>query len=292
MKFYTWVVKEEMYLHEWFKSMHVSSNKMNYLIDNGCCFVSSKRLKRDDILKINDYLFIDLSNYEQNNIKTYKYPLKILYENDYIIVIDKPSGFIVHSDGVSTAPTVQDMVMAYLKEKNEDSCAFPAHRLDKDTTGCLLFCKDIITLSYYSNLFQTSNILKTYYAMVEGIFRGEKTVNMPIGKDRHVNGKMVATPKGLPATSIFKSVKVIKNFTLVKVSLKSGRTHQIRVHASLINHPLVGDSLYGSKTSYKRILLHSYLLSFIEISSGKKIEITAKLPNDLDNFCIFIAKKP
>lgn len=284
MEYFTWEITYQTTLIDWFKNMHLSKNKINFLIDNNCCFVCSMALKRDSILNVGDFLMIDLSKFESPISSHDKFDLEILYEDDYLIIVNKKPGFIVHSDGVTLQPTIQDMVISYLRAKNDNHNAYPAHRLDTDTSGCLMFCKDIITLGYYSYMFSISCINKVYLALIEGHIKDKIVVNMGIGKDRHVNGKMVASPNGLSAISIFEMIEKYKNCSLVRVKIKTGRTHQIRVHASFIKHPLVGDVLYGSKVKASRVMLHSFSLAFYNLSKEEDILITCDVPKCFNEF--------
>ena len=277
MKYYSYLIKEESTLLDWFNNLKVAKNKINYLIDNNFCIVNGNSLNRESILKPNDYLFIDLSNYHNVLIKDTNKMVDILYEDDYIIAVDKPKGYIIYSD--DNQITVNDIVGNYLKSKEE--VCFPCHRLDTDTTGCLIFAKDIITLAYLSNIFESKDVTKEYLAIVEGKTNPNGTINLPIGKDRHVNNKMIISKTGKPATTKYFLEKDLKNKSLIKVLLLTGRTHQIRVHMSHIGHPLVGDQKYGAKMMADRPLLHCQSISFMHPYTEKKVVIKSKLPQDM-----------
>ena len=164
MKYYIHQIKKETTLLDFFKNMMVAKNKINYLIDNNFCYLDGTVLKRDSILKYNDYLMIDLSNYHNEvSYKNCKANLDILYEDKYLIVVNKPSGCIIHSDEENNnKPTLTDMVISQLRVKEDDAVAYPVHRLDKETTGIVIFAKDIITLAYLSNLFESKKITTIY----------------------------------------------------------------------------------------------------------------------------------
>lgn len=277
MKYYSYLINKETTLIEWFNNLKVSKNKINYLIDNKFCIINGNPLNRDSILKPNDYLFIDLSNYHDIAVKETDNIIDILYEDDYIIAVNKPKGYIIYSDDDKI--TVNDMVGSYLKSKEE--VCFPCHRLDTDTTGCLIFAKDVITLAYLSNIFESKNVKKEYLAIVEGKTKPNGTINLPIGKDRHINNKMIISKTGKPAITKYYVEKDLKNKTFIRVLLLTGRTHQIRVHMAHIGHPLVGDQKYGSKMIADRPLLHCHNISFSHPYSGKMIEIKSKLPQDM-----------
>ena len=160
-----------------------------------------------------------------------------------------------------------------------------AHRLDYDTTGVILFCKDHITLSYFDYFFSTHEFKREYRLLASGIFnKKEGVINKPIAKDRHVNGKYLVYKTGKEAITNYKVLNEYKNYSYVSVLLKTGRTHQIRVHMSYLFHPLLGDKLYGDTTNLcNRVMLHSYKLSFVNPWTLKKEEVIAKLPSDFNS---------
>ena len=283
-------IKETIILQQYLKKMHLASSKINYLIDNKFCFVNENILKRDSILNNGDYLFIDLSNYQIEQ-KAYDFPISVLYEDDYIIVVNKPAGFIVHSDGEKNIDnTVTNMVVNYLRKKNDERNVYPVHRLDQETTGCLMFTKDIISLGYYSYQFENKQVEKIYECLVEGKTNLSGYITSNIGSDRHQNNKMVVTKNGLPAKTYYEVVSYLKNYSLLKVKLFTGRTHQIRVHLSSIDHPIVGDTKYGSKTKCKFLLLHSLSLTFYNFLTESKQTIKAKLPDTMTKFVYLLQK--
>ena len=286
MKYYIHQIKKETTLLEFLKQMMVAKNKINYLIDNNFCYVDGNILKRDSTLKFNDYLMIDLSNYHNElSFKSCKPNLDILYEDKYIIVVNKPSGYISHDDeGNSNKPTLTDMVISQLRMKEDDAVAYPVHRLDKETTGIVIFAKDIITLAYLSNLFESKKITKIYNAIVEGKTNYEGTINYSIGTDRHVNNKMVIARNGKPAFTKYELTKLLHGKSLLKVFITTGKTHQIRVHLAAIGHPIVGDTKYGATIPANRTLLHCAEITFKHPNYNKDIVIKCKLPGDMYKF--------
>lgn len=286
MKYYIHQVKKETTLLDFFKSLKVAKNKINYLIDNNFCYLDGNILKRDSILKYNDYLMIDLSNYQSDiKYKSCKTNLDILYEDKYMIVVNKPARYIIHQDeGEIHKPTLTDMVISHLRLKEDDAVAYAAHRLDKDTTGIVVFAKDIITLAYLSNLFESKQIVKVYNAIVEGKTNVDGTINYSIGTDRHVNNKMVITKNGKPAFTRYETIKLLHGKSLLKVFITTGKTHQIRVHLAAIKHPIVGDEKYGATIPANRALLHCAEITFAHPNYNKDIVIKCKLPSDMYKF--------
>lgn len=275
MDYFNYKIKEEISLIEWFKKTHLAKNKVNYLIDNNCCYNSNNVLSRNSILSKGDNLYIDLSNFIELIDKTYSYDLDIIYEDEYLLIINKPSGFIIY-DSIKLE-TITNMVNGYLSHKGITSVAYPCHRLDLETSGCLIYCKDIITLAYLSSLFEENKIQKDYLALVEGITDNKEIIDKPIGQHRHLNNTMIVSKTGKKALTSYVRLKSKNNVSLLRVSINTGRTHQIRVHLSFISHPIIGDEKYGSKVKASRIMLHCERITFFAID-GHKMSINAKIP--------------
>lgn len=263
-------------LKDFFTIFNVAKAKMNYLIQNNCCYVNGEVSNYETILKQNDYLMIDISNFEKLDYIPEEKELSILYEDEYLLIINKPSGFIIYPDVKTKTQTIANFVANYYQKNNIDVTIRHCHRLDNQTTGCLVYAKDLITQSAIEKMFADHTIEKTYLAIVEGMFHGKGKINSSIGKDRHVNGKMVTHINGQKALTLYEVIDSTQKASLVKLNLKTGRTHQIRVHMSSILHPLYGDKLYGAVTDGD-IMLHCYSLSFNHPILGKKINIKAPL---------------
>jgi 23S rRNA pseudouridine1911/1915/1917 synthase len=223
--------------------------------------------------------------------------LKVLYEDDYFIIISKDPGISVHPSPGKYDNTLVNALLYYFKNKNLkrnfSNISRPGivHRLDKDTSGLIIAAKNDEIQRKLSDLFKSRKIQKVYVALVCGTFaekRGE--VILPIGRSRLDRKKMaVSIDVGREAVTEFEVLEEFNNCTLVNVFPKTGRTHQIRVHFSYINHPIIGDSRYGNKESartaqdilLKRQFLHAKKLSFIHPVLNVKVEIEDELPVDL-----------
>ena len=149
------------------------------------------------------------------------------------------------------------------------------HRLDKDTTGCILYAKDIITHAALSKMLENNQIIRLYHAEVVGKVENKGTYSNPIGKDRHHNNKMVVSKNGQKAITNYKLLKYDgnKNTSLVEIKLDTGRTHQIRVHFSYNLHPLIGDSIYNPHYSNEKLQLTSYSIEFIHPITRQKVYV-------------------
>lgn len=284
MSYFTVKISRDISLLEWLKAMHIAKNRINYLIDNHLCYVSDQVVNRNTILKKGEYLFIDTSYYETNNtIKDINIKIDIIYEDDYIIVVNKLANYLVYCDDENIT-TIIDIVRSYLYKHGKSTFIYPAHRLDIETSGCLIFCKDIITLAYFSYMFEEKSINKTYLAIVEGKTKKHSIITSPIGKNRHINNKMVVCKNGKAAYTEFETLKTFKDYSLLRIKIKTGRTHQIRVHLASINHPIVGDKLYGSKVELKSFMLHCERINFFYPYIEKEIEVVSKIPIAMSNF--------
>jgi 23S rRNA pseudouridine1911/1915/1917 synthase len=231
--------------------------------------------------------------------------IKILYEDKYILAIDKPSGISVHADGRAKGKTIADWILKnYPKLKgvgepvtfNDKEIDRPGivHRLDKDTSGVLLVMKTKEAFAYFKKQFMNREIKKTYYAIVSGWVKNDHdTINKPIGRSpkdfrRHLAGRGVRGElrEAITEYRVLKRFENSKNkFTYLEIHPKTGRTHQIRVHMKFINHPVACDSLYNPNgpcpKGFKRLALHAKSIEF-KNPKGKIIKIESPLPKEFE----------
>lgn len=271
-------------LVEWMKSFNLGKNKINYLIDNSCVVINGEIIKnRSYELKVDDLIIIDTSMYDGIDYPPYRYNLKVLYEDDYILAVYKPAGFIIYPEEKQKAASMANIVAYYYEKTNQDYAVRHCHRLDADTTGVLIFAKDIFTHAKLSFLFEHHQIKKEYYCMCEGVVDKNGVIEAPIGRNRHDSKKMMISDSGDYAKTIYNLVEVVNNISLVKVEIKTGRTHQIRVHMASIKHPIVGDELYGSKILGSRVLLHCTRIGFVHPITKVWVDINSDIPLDFMN---------
>lgn len=212
--------------------------------------------------------------------------VKVLYEDEYIYIINKPAGIIVESSS-----TKQNTLVDILKEKrltlskgenpNRDGIV---HRLDKNTSGALIITKTKEANKVFSNLFKERKIKKKYYALVKGNPKEEKAkIDMPIKRDENNRTKMTLDKSGKNAVTSFLVLKRYKELALLDVAIETGRTHQIRVHMAGINMPILGDDKYGNlKNKYgaNRQMLHAHLLEFMHPFKNTLIKVECEMPED------------
>ena len=214
----------------------------------------------------------------------------ILFEDEHFFILNKPAGFAVHGGSGISSGIIEGLRLI----RPEARFLELVHRLDKDTSGCLLIAKKRSALRQLHELFRDDLVQKTYLALLAGQWARKKLiVNAPLQKNINKGGErmVVISQSGKPAETLFRRLKLFSDSTLVQASPKTGRTHQIRVHAASMGHAIVGDERYGldevnrsfKSRGYKRMFLHAETLQFKHPATGVLIKISAPLPQQLDN---------
>lgn len=240
-------------------------------------FVDS-RLKPFDIVEI----LIDFEEKSENIIPT-QMDLNIIYEDEYYIVINKPSGIAIHPSILHYTDSLANGVKFYFKQKNIKKKIRPINRLDKDTSGIVIFAKNEYIQEFLVKEMKKNTFFKEYIAVCEGMFESKiGTINLPIGRRENSIIERCVCSDGDIAITHYNVLKSLKNTSVVHVTLETGRTHQIRVHLSNIGHPILGDTLYGNPSSViNRQALHAYKVKFIHPITGLNIEYIATIPSDI-----------
>jgi 23S rRNA pseudouridine955/2504/2580 synthase len=214
----------------------------------------------------------------------------ILYEDDGFLILNKPAGFAVHG-----GTGIDSGIIEGLRQLRPEAHFLElVHRLDRDTSGCLLIAKKRSALRKLHELFRDDQVQKTYLALLAGQWARKKmVVSAPLQKNVSKGGErmVVVSPSGKAAETVFRRLKLFRDSTLVEASPKTGRTHQIRVHAAWLGHPIVGDERYGidevnrnfKTRGYKRIFLHAQQVNFQHPVTGEKVKVFAPLPQPLEN---------
>jgi len=213
-------------------------------------------------------------------------PLDIVYEDDDLILINKQPGIIVHPTKGHPEHTIANAVMYYMAETGQDFKVRFANRIDMDTTGIIIVCKNANAQNDISHQMRCNTVVKKYLAVVEGIIDNNHfTINLPVGRPDQVSiRRAVMNEGGKEAVSEVRVLRRSETHTLAEVTLHTGRTHQIRVHMSHIGHPIVGDELYGGDTSIiSRQALHAYHMEFTHPVSGNRMSFDADYPDDMRN---------
>lgn len=279
-------IRIDKYLKEKFK---ISRERIKKLIEENKIVVNEKKiepsyiLKKNDIIKIYDYKDFQL----EQEIIPEKGKIKIIYEDKDIIVVDKPSGIITHPTQKIKSGTLLNYILYHTKLSNIGSPFRPGvvHRLDKETSGVIIFAKN--DFSYWSLIEQFKNHLvkKEYYAIVKGKFpEKKKLIEFKIAPDKENPTKMkVHFLKGKNALTEIEVEKYIDDLTLLKIKPITGRTHQIRLTLSYLGYPILGDEKYGTKSEIiNRLALHSYKINFIHPTTNQYMEFYAPLPEDFE----------
>lgn len=221
--------------------------------------VNNKLEKLTFRLKTGDKLSFKLAPFDEG-VEPFVGDIDIIYEDEDIFIVNKPAGILIHEDG-NTFNTLTNRVSHYFHQKGYDYPVLPAHRLDFDTSGIVLFAKHFISLAYLSQQFRENKVKKTYLAVCHGYFKKpDGVINLNIGKDRHSN-KQIILDSGKEARTEYFVLEQKDNLSRVEIHILEGRRHQIRVHLAHLGNPIVGDKLYG-KNGSKKMLLQAKKIQF------------------------------
>lgn len=264
----------------------LSRTMIQKLIEEGNILVNENKKKLSYKVILNDEITINVPEAEENDIKPENIPLDIIYEDDDIIVINKPKGLVVHPANGNPDGTLVNAIMAICKESLSGigGKIRPGivHRLDKDTSGILIVAKNDKAHINLSNQIKNREMKKIYIALVRGVVNeNEATIDMPIGRSTKDRKKMAVRKDGKEAITHFKVLKRFPKYTLLEVKIDTGRTHQIRVHMAEIGHPVVGDVVYSNgKNDFGVVgqMLHAKSLDFKHPITGKQMHLEAELP--------------
>ena len=234
------------------------------------------------VVHTGDILAWDLE--ETSDILSENIPLNIKYEDEYLIIVDKPTGMLVHPTHGEITGTLANAVMGYYEKSGLKIAFHPIHRLDRNTSGLILIVK---APELHHKLAPRGKKLFTrkYLAIVEGNLKDNVgTINLPIGRDETSIIKRMVREDGQDAVTHYEVIENYEDFSLLKVTLETGRTHQIRVHFAYLGHPLAGDDLYGGKRDkIMRHALHSCEIELTHPVSGEFVKVTSDIPEDMQN---------
>ncbi|QGU95130.1 RluA family pseudouridine synthase [Clostridium bovifaecis] len=263
-----------------------SRSYIQKLIEEENIKVNGKSKKSNYKLKLKDIVSIDIPEVEELVVKAEDIPLDILYEDQDVIVINKPQGMVVHPAPGNYSGTLVNALLYHCKDLSGiNGVARPGivHRIDKDTSGILVIAKNDNAHKKLANQLKEHTMKREYIALLEGRLKNDKgTIDKPIGRNPKDRLKMDVVQGGKKAVTHYEVLERYERNTLVKCVLETGRTHQIRVHMASIGHPLVGDPVYGFKKSKFTLngqMLHAKKLGFIHPSLEKYIEFESDLPN-------------
>lgn len=268
----------------------ISTRLRNKLIKYKQIFLNGKNVDSRTTINIGDKLVVNF-NYEEDNsnILPKKLPLDIIYEDEWLLIINKSAGIAVHPSILHYDDSLSNAVRYYFDQIGLKKKIRPVNRLDLNTSGIVAFAKceyiqECLSLQMRNGIFK-----KEYLCLVQGFLdKKEGVINLPIArKDGSIIERCINN-NGKKSITHYKVLEEFKNYSLVMCNLQTGRTHQIRVHMQAIGHPLIGDTLYGESSNFiSRQALHSYKIYFIHPITNKAIEIIAKIPEDIKR-CVIL----
>lgn len=266
----------------------LSRTYIQKLIKDQCVLVDGKPVKANYKVRAEDLLQITVPEAVEPDIQPENIPLDILYEDEDVLVVNKPKGMVVHPAAGHYEGTLVNALLYYchgsLSGINGILRPGIVHRIDRDTTGSLLVCKNDFAHASIAQQLKEHSITRRYVAIVHGVFReDEGTINAPIGRHPTDRKKMAVNEKnGKEAITHYRVLERFRDYTYIECRLETGRTHQIRVHMASIAHPLLGDTVYAparkSSFTLQGQTLHAKVLGFVHPRSGKYVETTAPLP--------------
>ena len=265
-------------------------------IKEGQLLLDGKSVKPKQLLKTNQLISIDALEEPVLEDEPENIPIDIIFEDKDLIVLNKQPGLVVHPGAGNPKGTLVNALLHHDKELGFLPRAGIVHRLDKDTSGIMVVAKNEISYLNLVSQLKDRKVKRGYLALVVGEPLSGSTINEPIGRHPKLRTKQVVNAKGKEAITTFKIQKKLNGYSLLNVSLETGRTHQIRVHLAFIGFPILGDSVYGGRKKFasgtneslkteilkfSRQALHAEKLEFIHPASGKLVNYSAKVPKDL-----------
>ena len=256
------------------------------LIEEGNILVNGKNAKVSYKIQENDKISVEIPKPKQIELKAQNIPIEIIYEDSDIIVVNKPKGMVVHPANGNPDGTLVNAIMAICKDSlsgiGGEIRPGIVHRIDKDTSGLLIVAKNDNAHVKMSEQIKNHEVKKTYIALVRGVFKeNEATIDMPIGRSPSDRKKMAVNKNGKNAITHIKVLKRFDKYTLLRVNIETGRTHQIRVHLSHIGYPIVGDYTYSNGKNEFDVIgqcLHAQKLEFKHPITQKDMCLEAELP--------------
>lgn len=270
-------------------SEKLSRSLVKSLIKEQKIMVNDKVVKPSYHLKEGEIVTVELPEPTEISVEPQNIPLKIIYEDKDLVLVNKPKGMVVHPAHGNWDNTMVNALLYHVKDLSGINGKLRpgiVHRLDKDTSGVMVVAKNDLAHRGLAEQIRVHSIKREYTALVYGMIKENLgTIDAPIGRSKIDRKKMAVVGNGKKAISDYEVLQRFKNYSLLKVSLLTGRTHQIRVHFSYIKHAVVGDPLYGSHKKHFDLesqALHAHLLGFEHPSTGEYMEFTSPLPEYLE----------
>jgi 23S rRNA pseudouridine1911/1915/1917 synthase len=278
-----------------------SRARLQRLIEDGDVLINGQTTKSSYKLRAADEIEAELTPLVSGQFTPENIPLEIIYEDDEVVVVNKPAGMVVHpAAGISGGTLANALAFHFQQLSTRAGMVRPGivHRLDRDTSGLIVVAKTESSHENLADQFREREVFKSYVALVHGRVAEESgSIDQPIARDARNRTRMGVVRGGRPSLSLYRVRRAFERFTLLDVEIKTGRTHQIRVHLQWLKHPVVGDAVYGDgrdKTvvdvrlrsiiaSLNRQFLHAEQLGFRQPRTGEPLRFTAPLPAELAN---------
>ena len=272
---------------------NLSRNRIKELINDGNILVNGQKIKPSYSLKSGEKISINIPGETELPLQAENILLNIYYEDEHLMIIDKPAGMIVHPTSRVKTGTLVNAILYHCKGKlpgiNGVNRPGIVHRLDKETSGLMMVAKSELAHHSLSNQIKDRKIVKKYMALVHGVPEKQAAyIDAPIGRNANHRNKMAITQiASREAKTYFEIIKSFGSFSLLLLRLYTGRTHQIRVHMKFIGHPVVGDKIYGVRKennpliNIERQALHSHYLQITHPKTGEVMSFTSPLPEDI-----------
>lgn len=267
------------------KEFDISSRLLRKLKLNKQIFCNGKVTWVNGIARVGDEIVVNVaSEGEAENIKSEEGIIDVLYEDDSLLVLNKSGNMVVHPTCLHQSGTLANFVKYYFESKDEHIKLHFVNRLDRETSGVIVLSKNEYTQDILTKQMQSGLFTKEYIAIVYGIIKDDfGTIDLPIKREPDSIMTRMVADDGDRAVTHFEVIKRMKDMTVIRLKLETGRTHQIRVHLKAIGHPILGDGLYSDRETdlIDRQALHSYKTCFVHPITKEKLEIVANLPSDM-----------
>jgi 23S rRNA pseudouridine1911/1915/1917 synthase len=274
-----------------------SRSRLKIWIEQGQVLVNGEKAKPKTKMSGDEELQLTIQTIEsETNCEAEDIPLNIVYQDESLIVINKPVGMVVHPAAGHYTGTLQNALLYYDESLSAIPRAGIVHRIDKDTTGLMVVARNLSAHKYLADQIQKHEVVREYQAVVHGVLTGGGMIDQPIGRHPRDRIKMAVRENGREAITHYRLLERFREHSHIKVQLETGRTHQIRVHMSHMRHPIVGDPVYAGRQripagagadllaylqSFKRQALHAWRLNFIHPEHGDEVSYEAPLPEDM-----------
>lgn len=272
---------------------YLSRSSITKLIENNNVLVNKKPISKSYIINPNDVIELFIEDPKELDIESQDIPLDIVYEDDDLLVVNKPKGMVVHPAAGNYKDTLVNALLYHCKDSLSgiNGILRPGivHRIDKNTSGLLIVAKNDSAHNYLAEQIKNHSFTREYKCIVYGNIKDDKgTINAPIGRNKNDRKKMCVTEcNSKNAITHYTVLERFNDFTYLNCKLETGRTHQIRVHMAYIGYPLAGDDVYGPKNVIKSLngqCLHAYKLGFLHPNNGQYLEFSSDVPSVFNAF--------